>query len=125
MPTDRDALFRIQQPCPLASPTLLEDGHCAHCDRTVHDLSALTRREATRLRHAHQRRGERLCGIVRQDREGRVQFQPGLLDRLTRHLRAGLLQPPAPARAAHAVRTAGRSRDDRGPQEHRLHRPGA
>jgi hypothetical protein len=90
MTHDRDRIFQIQSPCPLA--TALEgDGprrYCETCQRQVHDLSAMTRRSALRLRRRFQRRDERLCGIIRQHPDGRLHFQPGLRERLAGHLRA-------------------------------------
>jgi len=90
MSTDRDR-FRIQQPCPLALSELEGDGprrYCSQCDRTVHDLSTLTRRQAIRLRKKHQRSGERLCGIIKTDRDGNPRFKPGLLARISKKVRA-------------------------------------
>lgn len=91
MPRDPDHTFQIQQPCPLSLDALEGDGprrYCDQCQRQVHDLSALTRRQALRLRRRFQRRGERLCGIIRRHPDGRLHFQPDLRQRLTRRLRA-------------------------------------
>lgn len=89
MSTD-DRFFQITDPCPLALSELRGDGptrYCEQCARQVHDLSALTRRQAVRLRLRFRRRGERLCGILRTV-DGVPQFQPSLRERLRAQIRA-------------------------------------
>jgi hypothetical protein len=93
--------FQITSPCPLALSELSGDGpkrHCDQCDRTVHDLSTMTHRQASRLRQRARRRGDRLCGILHTDHSGRPRFQPSLLQKLSQKMRAApalaiLLQP--------------------------------
>jgi hypothetical protein len=49
--------------------------HCASCDHAVHDLSAMTEREATALL-ARPRDGQQLCVRYRYDDDGVVLFMP-------------------------------------------------
>lgn len=49
--------------------------HCASCDHEVHDLSAMTRREAQSLL-ARRSVGQRLCVRYAADENGQVEFAP-------------------------------------------------
>ena len=56
---------------PQESPTTR---HCAACQHAVHDLSAMTERDARALILDAQARGERLCGIMWLDEAERRQW---------------------------------------------------
>lgn len=84
---------------------------CASCQRTVHDLSALTRREAERLLATS--RG-RLCGRITYDSNGAILFRPDpharALARLARLSLVGIsgwgIASPALAQAADPTQVA-------------------
>jgi hypothetical protein len=68
----------IERPCPVELSDEFRSGaptrHCGHCDKTVHLLSSLTRREAEVLLAAN---GDRdMCVTYLVDARGEIQFRP-------------------------------------------------
>lgn len=68
----------IARPCPVELSDEFRGGartrHCGHCDKTVHLLSSLTKREADALLAAN---GERdICVTYLVDAAGEIQFRP-------------------------------------------------
>lgn len=65
--------WRVAQPCSIDPATIAESGFCEHCQKTVHDLSRLTRKQALKLYKDHD---GQLCCKLQHDADGRVQFRP-------------------------------------------------
>jgi len=71
MPDSRSKpLFSIANPC---QQTIEDSGFCQHCQKTVHDLSKLTRLQALELYYGNQ---QQLCTRLVFDPNGQVQFLP-------------------------------------------------
>lgn len=98
----RLARISIPKPCYQAWDEMVGDTHqrfCPSCKRSVHDLSALTRKQAERL--VKQSSGG-LCGRVACDDKGRMLFQPEPKSGLWRMLRLSMLGISASASVASA-----------------------
>ena len=71
----------IENPCPASWDAMEGDDlarHCAHCDKTVHNLSAMSRAQAIRLMKEAECSGESLCVLYQHTTEGDVLFKSAL-----------------------------------------------
>jgi hypothetical protein len=60
--------------CPLVEQVVADGGHCRQCDKRVHDLSAMTQRQARRFLRRNRERS--ICVAYRAAPDGRVRFRP-------------------------------------------------
>jgi hypothetical protein len=60
--------------CPLVEQVVAEGGHCRQCNERVHDLSAMTQRQARQFLRRNQHRS--ICIAYRVAPDGRVRFAP-------------------------------------------------
>lgn len=77
---------------------------CQSCQQHVHDLSALTRKQAEHLLEAHPKG---LCGRIAFNENGKIAFQPAPENALQRMLRVSLLGISACMAHAAAAESAG------------------
>lgn len=77
--TMQRAKLPITGPCPIDLDAIGFDrraktAHCAHCDKSVHNLSNMTRAEAKQFLRDHA--GQKLCVSYRCTSEGQIRFAP-------------------------------------------------
>jgi hypothetical protein len=70
--------------CPLVEQVVADGGHCRRCDEQVHDLSAMTERQARRFLRRHE--GGSICVAYRVTPNGRIRFRPSETSRTVQAL---------------------------------------
>jgi hypothetical protein len=75
--------------CPLVEQVVAEGGRCRQCEKTVHDLSAMTSRQARRF--LRRNRDRSICVAYRVAPDGRIRFRPSETGRTLRMVSLPLL----------------------------------
>jgi hypothetical protein len=101
----------ITGPCPIDLDAIgfdrsAKQAHCAHCDKSVHNLSNMTRDEAGAFLRANA--GQRLCVSYRRGGDGAIRFLPAVPDTVVplSRVRASARRAVVPTAAAFGLAAA-------------------